>query len=527
MQDRQPFILTKIIATVGPATEDPTVIAQLIELGARVFRINFSHGSFERHEQMLKAIRQASEDTGIPAGVLGDLSGPKIRLGQVQEGGIDLHEGMRVEFTRAQITAQAPRDDNGPVVFSSTLESLIDDVEPGHRLLIDDGAVRLLAMERVVAADGDRLICAVTTGGPVSTSKGINLPDTPVSSPSLTEKDWRCVEWALEHDLDFLALSFVRKAEDVRVLKERLIREAEAMQEGHSSIPVIAKIEKPQALDDLKAIVKEADAVMVARGDLGVEMDLARVPVAQKRIIKVAHGYGKPVIVATQMLQSMIELPSPTRAEVSDVANAIFEGADCVMLSGETAVGKHPVQAVKMMNRIARTIQDDRVAHLPPVTAPPSELQLSRYRTAALAHGVNVIVRDLDARLMAIWSERGGGARYLSQNRPTIPIIAASSDPATLRRMSLLFGVVPVGMPPPASLEDFGKKIEQLAFAAGWARRGQWILVVGGEPIGSVGVTNTLAVRRVGGDLGLTEAGEAAGKHTATSKLGIQDSNLD
>ena len=495
MHELTNFILTKIIATLGPACIDPKIIARLIEEGARVFRINFSHGSFEGFEQSLNAIRQASQTTGIPVGVLGDISGPKIRVGQVREGGIALRTGARVQFQRQAITAGADTTNGHDPVFSSNYPSFIDDVQPGDRLFINDGAIRMLVTEKPGAGDDQRLICNVTVGGLVTSAKGINLPDTNVSAPALTEHDQRCVDWAIEHGIDFLAISFVRKAQDVRLLKELL---SKASNGPAQTIPVIAKIEKPQALDDLNAIVQEADALMVARGDLGVEMDLTMVPSIQKRIIRLAHDYGKPVIVATQMLQSMIESPVPTRAEASDVANAIYDGADAVMLSGETAVGQYPVQAVRVMGMIAKATQKDLAGNCKESAQPPLQLQESRYRTAALAHGVNIVVRDLGAKLMGIWSQHGGGARYLSQNRPSIPIIAASSDPTVLRRMSLLFAVTPVWMEQPANLGDFADKIDQLILKNGWAKEGDQVVLVAGEPIGTPGVTNTLLIHALG-----------------------------
>jgi pyruvate kinase len=389
-------------------------------------------------------------------------------------------------------------------VFSTNLPSFIEDVQPGHRVLIDDGAVRMLAVDKSGAGADQRLICRVTVAGRVTTAKGLNLPDTDVSVPSLTEYDARCVQWALQHKIDFLALSFVRQAQDIRLLKDKLAVAAAAP--GEIAIPVIAKIEKPQAVQNLQAIVQESDGLMVARGDLGVEMDITTVPIIQKRIITMAHDYGKPVIVATQMLQSMIESSWPTRAEVSDVANAIYDGADAVMLSGETAVGRYPVQTVHIMGRIAITTQADLATHAGTLSNPPKKLQESHYRTAALAHGVSVVVRDLGAKLMAIWSQQGGGARYLSQNRPTIPIIAASSDPAVLRRMSLLFAVVPVLMEPPSSLEDFADKIDRLILDRRWASVGDQVVLVAGEPIGVPGVTNTLSIRRLGGLIRVPES---------------------
>ncbi len=489
------FLLTKVIATVGPASLQPGVLNQLIDEGARVFRINFSHGKTDGFAATLQAVREASRQTGVPVGVLGDISGPKIRVGQVCDGGIQLEPGQVVEFQLDPIVAQRPSGDADPVVFSTTYAGFIGDVKPGDRALIDDGAVRLLVTDRVGEGDACRVRCTVTVGGLVTSSKGINLPDSEVSAPSLTAHDERCVDWALENGVDFLALSFVRSREDVRKLRARIA----AARPNQPAPPIIAKIEKPQAVDDLDAIMSEADGVMVARGDLGVEMDLAKVPIVQKRIIKLAHDYGKPVIVATQMLQSMIEAAVPTRAEVSDVANAIYDGADAVMLSGETAVGKYPVQAVHIMGWIVRVTQQELAGPEHMQATPPRKFVESRYRTAALAHGVNTVVRDVGAKLMAIWSQHGGGARYLSQNRPTIPIIAASSDPAVLRRMSLMFGVTPVLMDAPASLEAFSQQIDNLILERGWAQQGDFIVTVGGEPIGAPGVTNTLSIRTLGG----------------------------
>ena len=499
MYEAAPFILTKIIATVGPSCLSRSTLVCLIEEGVRVFRINFSHGQVEDFKAALDAVRWASSEAGIPVGVLGDLSGPKIRVGQVRKGGIELEAGQQVVFQKAPVVADAGDDPGAPVVFSTTYPGFIGDVEPGHRLLIDDGALRLTVVDKPGTGDDQRLVASVTIGGLVTSSKGINLPDTDVSAPSLTEHDLRCVGWAVEQELDFLALSFVRRAEDVRQLKKILATKATQAAGSPGCpgpIPVVAKIEKPQALEELDEIVDVTDALMVARGDLGVEMDLARLPAIQKQIIALARDHGKPVIVATQMLQSMIDAASPTRAEVSDVANAIYDGAGAVMLSGETAVGRYPIQAVRMMAQIARAAQEDLVAS-GSLSKAPKRLQETHYRTAALAHGVNVVVEDLKAKLMGVWSQLGGGARYLSQNRPHIPIIAASSLPAVLRRMTLLFGVIPVLMDPPQSLEDFADKIDALIRECGWAVEGDQVVLLAGEPIGVPGVTNTLLIRNI------------------------------
>ena len=487
-------ILTKIVATVGPACADSDTLGKLIAEGVRVFRINFSHGTFDQFARSLSLIREAAETSGIPVGALGDLSGPKIRVGQVEPGGVELHVGQRVEFAREVVVAK-PVSAGDTATFSCTLPSLIDDVEPGQRVLINDGAIRMLALDKDPATG--RLGCAVTHGGLVTSGKGINLPETAVTAPSLTERDQECVTWAVEHGIDFLALSFVRHPSDIIQLKNLLKAKGRSRSSGRR-LPIIAKIEKPQALEHLEAIVDATDGLMVARGDLGVEMDLAEVPVIQKRIIQLSHDYGKPVIVATQMLQSMIDEPAPTRAEASDVANAIFDGADAVMLSGETAVGRFPVVAVNTMRRIILASEAYMRTKPGKWFQAPRKLKDTKYRTAALAHGVSVIVRDMDARLVATWSQMGGGARYLSQNRLAVPILAASSDAEALRQMNLLFGVHPVLMPQPKNAEDWLNQLDLLLLDKRWSREGDPIVIAKGDPLGTSGVTNKIRIHYVG-----------------------------
>ncbi len=460
----------------------------------RVFRVNFSHGSFEDFARMLGNIRAAEEAVGQPVAVLGDLCGPKIRVGQVVDGGVEVHPGEYVVFQRKDILGGST-DRNEPLVLSTTFPSLIDDVQPGQRLLVDDGNVRMLVIDQVGEGDDRKLVCSVTVGGLITTRKGINLPDTELNAPSITDHDWACIDWAIANEVDYLALSFVRQAADVQELKAYLARKRK---DGAMTIPVIAKIEMPQAIRDLDAIVRASDGLMVARGDLGVEMDLAQVPVIQKQIIRLAHDYGKPVIVATQMLQSMIEAPTPTRAEVSDVANAIFDGADAVMLSGETAVGKYPVQTVHTMARIAVATEADMRLNSTDWDRPPRRLRETRYRTAALAHGVSVVVRDLDAKLVITWSQTAGGARYLSQNRLHVPIIAASSNPVALRHMCLMYGVCPIALKPPADAEQFVALMDQVVLDRAWAHPGDAVVFVKGEPLGVSGVTNKLRLHYVG-----------------------------
>lgn len=488
-------ILTKIVATLGPASNHVDIICRLVDEGARVFRINFSHGDFDQFATTLSNLREAEERTNIPIAALGDLSGPKIRVERVIDGGVQLEPGSIVHIQKTDIVAGENIQPGDPITFSCTFDGLIDDAQIGQRLLIDDGNVRLLIVEKNNIGGVEKLVCNVTQGGKVTSKKGINLPDTDINAPSLTAWDHECIAWAVQNRIDYLALSFVRQAADVKALKKLL---KDKRWDDDPGIPVIAKIEKPQALDDLEAIVTVSDGVMVARGDLGVEMDLAEVPIIQKNIITMCNDHGKPVIVATQMLQSMIESPMPTRAEASDVANAILDGADAVMLSGETAVGQYPVQTVNAMARIAGACEKHIRATQRSATKPPKRLQQSRYRTAALAHGVAVVVKDLDARCVVTWSQLGGGARYLSQNRLTVPIIAASSNRAALRHMSLLFGVTPVAMELPKSTEQWLTDMCHYILENHFAGDGDAMVIVKGEPLGTPGITNKLRIHYLG-----------------------------
>ena len=496
MNGQSPFLLTRIIATAGPSCREADTLEKLIGHGVRILRINFSHGSLDELAKLVEAIRAASARAGVEVGILGDLAGPKIRLGKAVAGGVKLRVGDRIRFI-GQDTCAAPAVPGSESVFSLTWPGIINDVQPGQRLLIDDGAIRALVVECPRTADGRSLLANVTAGGTVHSAKGVNLPDSDLHVPAITDYDRLCVDWAVDHDLDFIAMSFVRRAEELVRLKEYLQQRADgAMAER---LPVVAKIEKPEALADLDAIVVEADAVMVARGDLGVEMDLVQVPIIQKRIVTVAHEHGKPVIVATQMLQSRIESPSPTRAEVSDVANAIFDGADAVMLSGETAVGRYPVETAHMMSRIAAGMQ----AHIGRDAAqwgrPPDNSRRGD-PTVALAHGVATVASDLDAKFIVVWSHGGATARYLSQNRPSIPIIAVTSNRRAMRRMCLLFAVWPVRMDPPAGIAAFVAEIDRLLLDQEWADPGDAVIVVVGEPLDAPGATNTVRIHHLGED---------------------------
>lgn len=504
------FLLTKIIATVGPATASFEKLQQLIDNGVRVFRINFSHGTFEEYDAMIGHIRQAEKDTGTHVAILGDLSGPKIRVGKVLQKGILMKAGEEYSFVKKEVVAGSPGYEK---VFSSTLPAFIDEVKKGEKILLDDGNVAMKVIRRSGTGEDAAIVCKVIVGGLITTAKGINLPDTELSVEALTEKDIRCVHYAVEKKLDYLALSFVRKANDLKRLKELLIS-LEARPEDieqiprptstafppvsiRNLIPVISKIEKPQAIKNLRKILQETDGVMVARGDLGVEMDLAEVAILQKKIIHQCQEFGKPVIVATQMLQSMIGSPVPTRAEVSDIANAILDGADAVMLSGETAMGKYPVEAASMMNKVATRTNlyiKNQALHVGRDILRPEHSR----RTLAIAEGVKRIADQLKPRFVVVWTNWGGSAVYLSQLRMAMPILAFTSDKKRLRLLTLLFGIKPVFMNQPASGSKFIEAVDDVLLSRKWAKKGNPIIVVSGDPILRTGLANRIVVHYVG-----------------------------
>jgi pyruvate kinase len=503
------FLLTKIIATLGPATCDPKVILKLIENGVRTFRINFSHGSFDDYEKLIQNVRKAEKESGIHIAVLGDLSGPKIRIGKVVEGGIQLYKGKQIRFVKKDIVAGEKGNEN---TFSSTYPQFIDEVKQGERILLNDGNVELKCTKIQGKGKSKELVCEVIDGGLIASAKGINLPETDLSVPSMTEKDFECTKFAVEKGFDYLALSFVRNGKDVKILKQELVRLGARPKDdidtkgnlGFSTdleglqnyIPIISKIEKPQAIDNLEDIIEETDAIMVARGDLGVEMDIAEVAVLQKRIIHMCQEHGRPVIVATQMLESMINSPVPTRAEVTDVANAIFDGADAVMLSGETAVGQYPVETVRMMKRVAtktnRFIKDHKLE---------TAVQIKRdymSRTTAIAHGVQTIVKDIEPKFLVVWTNLGGSAVYLSHQRTGIPIIAFNDGEKRLRQLSLLYSIKPVFMKQPKSGSRFITAIDKMLLENKWASIGDPIVIISPDPIHKLGITNRIVIHYLG-----------------------------
>ncbi len=472
------MIKTKIIATLGPACEEAEIIGAMIDNGVDVFRINFSHGTLDEHDKLLETVNAARSRHHQMTAVLGDLCGPKIRTGRIEPEGQILYAGDKVSIVPGNQVGTAHR-------FGTNYEHFNQEVEIGHRIFLDDGQITL----SVVGRDGEDLVCEVVDGGTLSSRKGVNLPDTLIRIPSITEFDFECIDWAIKRNLDFLALSFVRSADEINQLKE-YIRKAGA------DIKVVAKIETPQALSHLEPIVNASHAVLVARGDLGVEMDLAEVPLIQKRITKMCRDFGKPVIVATQMLQSMIENPTATRAEVSDVANAIMDYTDAVLLSGETAIGKYPVKAAQTIERIARVTEaylDKQYSVMHPKSTTTDELAL----TAAMACSVGQLVEDIDAKLVAVWSQSGSSARFLSKARIDVPILALSSDERSCRQMCLHYGVIPCCRPIPEDIGQFTSLIDKLITENNWAHAGDKIILVAGQPLGAPGTTNFIHVHNI------------------------------
>lgn len=495
-QTRFPTI-ARIVATIGPSSESPEMVRRLITLGVRVFRFNFSHGSFEEHSARLKVVREVARDMDRPIAVMADLPGPKIRCGKVPGDGIMLEIGQEVIFTNEIEQAKVEQVEGREIaIFPTTYPQMVDEVQVGQRVLLNDGAVRMI----VTSDDNGQVQCRVTVGGLITTGKGINLPETNLSAPAVGERDWEICQWAVAHDLDFIAMSFVRRADEVRDLRRRLegicaVDKGNAEQSG-SRIPIVAKVEKPQAVDNIRDIADAADVVMVARGDLGVEMDIAQTPVAQKKIIEACRCAGTAVIVATQMLETMITASSPTRAEASDVANAVFDGADAVMLSGETAVGDHPDLVVDTMTRIIRAAED-RLADLPHRATPPPIFTQQKSRVAAIAHGAWHIAADFGAEMVVAWSQQGTSARFLSQNNFRIPILAYSSDERFTRRMAVLGGVSPLHRDPPGGFSEFVKLVERDLAATGWAKPGAKIVILGGEPFGKPHSTSSVVAHIV------------------------------
>ena len=465
---------TKIVCTIGPASAAPETLRKLVSAGMNVARLNFSHGTYDDHAELIRKIRAVSEELATPVAILQDLQGPKIRVGDLPKEGVQLANGARVVFTTGEADVAALK-------LPVTYEKLHEDVKAGERILLDDG----LLSAKVLDVVGREVVCEMIDGGVLTSHKGVNFPDSHLTVSPITEKDKADVVFGVSQHVDFIALSFVRSAKEIRDLRA-LIEAAEAapgfVRTYASPIRIVAKVEKREALENLAEIVEAVDAIMVARGDLGIETEAAAVPIAQKRLINACRDVAKPVIVATQMLDSMIRNPRPTRAEVSDVANAVIDHADAVMLSGETAGGKYPVEAVETMAKIVReteasTLDDIDVLH---------RRGDARSVEEAVSEIANVLVRDVDTKLILVASALGDLARIVSRFRPETPIMVATDDARVMRQLCLSWGIIPVLLERAAGAEDFFAAAAAKAKALGLAASGDKVVVVGGEPVGAL-----------------------------------------
>ncbi len=478
---------TKIVATIGPASRAPERIEALIAAGVSVFRLNFSHGNRAEHGRVLADIRRLAGEAGRPVAVLQDLQGPKLRVGDlVDDGPIPLEPGATIHICTLPVGGTAER-------ISTTYDQLARDLEPGDPVLLADGAIEL----RVTGIEldtpfGDEVVCEVIVGGLLLPQKGINLPGTRVSAPALTEKDLADLAFGVGIGVDVVALSFVRSADDI------LLAKAEIARLGGGQ-PVIAKIEKPQAVAHLDAIVAASDGVMVARGDLGVELSPERVPIVQKRLIRAANQAGIPVVTATQMLESMMTNPRPTRAEASDVANAILDGSDAVMLSGETAVGDYPIETVRMMARIARAIEDEPVLRASAATALRQLLEPQRASDdpRAVARAARALAEDIQARAIAVLTATGRTARRVSQERPGVPVVAFTDRPAVAQMLTLWHSIYPILVTIPPTTDEAIARIDEGVRRLGLATSGDRVVIVGVTPRASDERSIFLEVHRV------------------------------
>jgi pyruvate kinase len=465
---------TKIVATLGPATDAPGVLRQILDAGVDVFRLNASHGTHDEHAARIRAVRDAAAEAGRHPGILLDLQGPKIRLGRFENKECVLHTGATFTITTQPLIGNCE-------VASTGYANFARDIKPGDRILLVDGSVEL----RAIASDEVSVRTVVVNGGRIGDHKGINLPGVEVSIPSLTGKDLHDLDFGLTCGVDIVALSFVRTAADVQQLRSRL--------DGRP-IPIVAKIEKPEGWENIEPILDVTDGVMVARGDLGVETSLEKVPRIQKSIIRRARRKSRFVITATQMLESMIERPSPTRAEVSDVANAIYDGTDAVMLSAETSIGRYPVEAVRMMDRIAAE-SDEAIRKKgyqePPHTAKPTDPEV-------LADAAYRAARESGAAAIVVFTSTGSSARLVSRYRPPVPIFAVTPHYTTTRQLAVNYGVTPVLAPDVSSTDEMLAQMERVLVEGGYMRQGQLVVFLAGQPVGRPGTTNLMKLHRIG-----------------------------
>ncbi|MEJ7629796.1 MAG: pyruvate kinase [Nocardioidaceae bacterium] len=464
----------KIVCTLGPATSTKELVRELVDEGMNVARLNLSHGTYADHEAVYRMIRKASDETGHAVGVLVDLQGPKIRLARFVHGPVTVAPGDSFTITTRDVVGSRE-------IAGTTYGGLARDVTVGDTILIDDGRITLHAVE---VTDTD-VLTRVVVGGPLSNNKGINLPGVSVSVPAMSEKDTEDLRWALHLRADLVALSFVRSAADVEAVRA-------VMDEEHEWIPVIAKIEKPEAIDHIDEIVNAFDGVMVARGDLGVEMPLEEVPVLQKQVTEAARRNAKPVVVATQMLESMISAPRPTRAEASDVANAVLDGADAVMLSGETSVGAFPVETVRTMARIIASTEDHGLARMTAINWQPGT------RGGVIAKAAAEVAERVGAKFLVAFSQSGDTARRLARYRSQVPVLAFTPEPAVRSQLALTWGVETFLVETVQHTDEMVMQVDRALLDIGRCVEGDVVVIVAGSPPGIPGSTNALRIHRMG-----------------------------
>jgi len=464
----------KIVCTIGPATESAEQLQALVDAGMDVARINRSHGDTEAHKKVYDNVRAASKASGRSVAVLVDLQGPKIRLGRFVEGKHDLAVGDVFTITTDEVDGTKER-------VSTTFKGLVGDVKPGDPILIDDGKV----LVRVTAVEGNDVVTRVEVPGPVSNNKGLNLPGVAVSIPAMSDKDEADLRWALQIGADIIALSFVRNAADYDDVRR-------IMEEENRVVPVIAKIEKPQAVENLAEIIAAFDGIMVARGDLGVELPLEQVPLVQKRAVELARRSAKPVIVATQVLESMTTNPRPTRAETSDCANAVLDGADAVMLSGETSVGDYPIETVRTMARIIEATEELGRERIAPLGSTPHT------RGGAITRAAAEIGEALGVKYLVTFTQSGDSARRMSRLRSAIPLLAFTPVDSVRNVLSLSWGVNTYQVPSVDNTDQMVNQVDATLRANGLAEVGDYVVVVAGTPVGVVGSTNSIVVHKIG-----------------------------
>ena len=464
---------TKIVCTIGPASKSPEIIRALVQNGMNVARLNFSHGTHSEHLEKIHIIRNVSEELDQPVAILQDLAGPKIRVGHIPEPGITLKAGQPFVLTNQDLAG------TGESVAIS-YPGLPDEVKEGDPILLSDGLIELV----VKGVNQFEIFCEVITGGLLTSHKGLNLPTRSIKTPSMTDKDREDLVFGLENNVDYVALSFVRASDDILKVKE-------IIKKGGKDTPVIAKIEKHEAIERIDEIVESADGIMVARGDLGVEIPLEKVPVVQKMLIRHANTAGKPVITATQMLRSMVESPRPTRAEASDVANAVLDGTDAVMLSEETATGDYPVQAVQYMARIVESAERN-FPH-----ARYLQFASKNDVSGAVAYAACVLANQLDARVIIAPTRTGQTARHISSFRPARSIIALSSTEEVVRRLTLYWGCLPRLVVDPGNTDNMIENSAQSALSMGYVTKGDLAVITAGHPVGVASSTNMVRVKRI------------------------------